>query len=358
MITRRDFLQVAAATAAVTGLARRRLAPRRRAAGASGRRTCCGSRPRASSPSCTWPTCHAQLKPLYYREPSLNLGVGDASGKLPHLTGAELLNAFGISEALARRLHAELGRLRGAGQDLRPRRRHGPHGDAGQGDPRRARRRARAAARRRRRAAGLLHGARDQGRRHGRACCEALGVEATTGHWEFTLGARPHRRAVRRRRIVRARSGLAFLAGNVRDTDFAEPVFESTRLFEKGGVTVAVIGQAFPYTPIANPRWMMPNWSFGIREDERAPIGGRGARSRARRWWCCCPTTASTSTASSPRRVEGIDVILTAHTHDALPAADAGRQHAAGRLGLARQVPVAPRRGGGRRARAATSPTR
>jgi sulfur-oxidizing protein SoxB len=90
-------------------------------------------------------------------------------------------------------------------------------------------------------------------------------VEATTGHWEFTLGAN---------RIAElfgdadrsGSSGLAFLAGNVRDADFAEPVFESVRHFEKGGIAVAVIGQAFPYTPIANPRWMMPNWSFGIRE--------------------------------------------------------------------------------------------
>ena len=86
---------------------------------------------------------------------------------------------------------------------------------------------------------------------------EALGVEATTGHWEFTLGAR--RVAELFGDVDRpGSSSLAFLAGNVRDTDFAEPVFNSTRMFEKGGVIVAVIGQAFPYTPIANPRWMMP----------------------------------------------------------------------------------------------------
>mgnify|MGYP003693577217 CR=1 FL=1 len=98
MITRRDFLHVAAATAAVTGFTGIGVAcvalPRN---SASGRRTCCGLRPRASSPSCTWRTCHAQLKPLYYREPSLNLGVGEARGKLPHLTGADLLDAFAHS---------------------------------------------------------------------------------------------------------------------------------------------------------------------------------------------------------------------------------------------------------------------
>ena len=96
-------------------------------------------------------------------------------------------------------------------------------------------------------------------------------------------------------------SGLAFLAGNVRDTDFEEPVFHSTRMFEKGGVTVAVIGQAFPYTPIANPRWMMPDWSFGIREEEVRAVGCGRAPPGARRWWCCSRTTASTSTASSRR---------------------------------------------------------
>ena len=95
---------------------------------------------------------------------------------------------------------------------------------------------------------------------------EAMGVEATTGHWEFTLGAQ--RVAELFGEIDRpGSSSLAFLAGNVRDTEFAEPVFNSVRHFERGGIAVAVIGQAFPYTPIANPRWMFPNWSFGIRED-------------------------------------------------------------------------------------------
>ena len=80
-----------------------------------------------------------------------------------------------------------------------------------------------------------------------------------------------------------------------------------------------MIGQAFPYTPIANPRWMIPNWSFGIREDDLQANVDKARKRRRRSWWCCCRTTASTSTASSPRRVNGIDVILTGHTHDALP---------------------------------------
>jgi sulfur-oxidizing protein SoxB len=146
---------------------------------------------------------------------------------------------------------------------------------------------------------------------------QALGVEATTGHWEFTLGAD---------RIAElfgdagrsGSSGLAFLAGNVRDADFAEPVFESVRHFEKGGIAVAVIGQAFPYTPIANPRWMMPNWSFGIRE-----AGVRRSVAEAREAGAQVVVLLSHNgfdvDAKLAARVEGIDIILTAHTHDALP---------------------------------------
>ena len=116
-------------------------------------------------------------------------------------------------------------------------------------------------------------------------------------------------------------SGLAFLAGNVRDTDFAEPVFDGTRMFEKGGVNVAVIGQAFPYTPIANPRWMMPELVVRHPRGRRAPIGGRGARARRAGGGAAVPQRLRRRRASWPRRVEGIDVILTAHTHDALPRA-------------------------------------
>jgi sulfur-oxidizing protein SoxB len=146
---------------------------------------------------------------------------------------------------------------------------------------------------------------------------EALGVEATTGHWEFTLGAG---------RITElfgsidqpGASAIAFLAGNVRDNDFAEPVFHSTRHYVKGGVAVAVIGQAFPYTAIANPRWMVPGWSFGIRE-----LALRGAVADARRQGAQVVVLLSHNgfdvDAKLASRVQGIDVILTAHTHDALP---------------------------------------
>ena len=111
----------------------------------------------------------------------------------------------------------------------------------------------------------------------------------------------------------------------MRDTDFDEPVFQSTRMFEKGGVSVAVIGQAFPYTPIANPRWMMPNWSFGIREDDAAPVRGCGARGAGAEVVVLLSHNGFDVDRKLAGRVDGIDVILTGHTHDALPAAGAGR---------------------------------
>src|SRR5438105_9110179 len=41
--------------------------------------------------------CHAQLLPTYFREPSVNLGLGTAAEKPPHLVGEALLKRFGIA---------------------------------------------------------------------------------------------------------------------------------------------------------------------------------------------------------------------------------------------------------------------
>ena len=125
-------------------------------------------------------------------------------------------------------------------------------------------------------------------------CMALLKPDAMTGHWEFTLGAE-------RVKAIAEKLGFPFLAQNIRDTEWNEPVFEPMTMFERGGVKIAVIGQAFPYTPIANPRWMIPNWSFGIREEDVRGQRREGARAGRASWWCCCRTTASTSTASSPR---------------------------------------------------------
>jgi sulfur-oxidizing protein SoxB len=255
--------------------------------------------------------------PLYLREPAVNLGIGEVKGKPPHLTDAELLAHFGMQrnsvaaycyssadfEALAR-TYGRVGGLdriatlvkairadRGADRVLLL-----DGGDALQGSY-----------------TALASKGGDMVR-----VMEALGVDATTGHWEFTLGAE---------RIAelfgdKASAGSArtsFLAGNVVETDFEEPVFAATRMFEKGGVKIAVIGQAFPYTPIANPRWMVPKWSFGIREDDiRKNVAA--ARQDGAEVVVLLSHNGFDLDRKLATRVEGIDVILTAHTHDALPA--------------------------------------
>ena len=314
MISRREFLHVAAAAATVTGLGQR--LGRAAAQGAIRQDDLLRFTPKGQLTLLHMADCHAQLRPIYHREPSLNLGVGDARSQLPHLVGADLLARFGIPaasleaymltaadyEGLARAYGRVGGMDRVATLVNAMRAERGAErvllldgGDALQGSY-----------------TALQSAGGDMV-----SVMQALGVEATTGHWEFTLGAA---------RIEElfgtlgkpGSSGLAFLAGNVRDTDFEEPVFPSTHLFEKGGVAVAVIGQAFPYTPIANPRWMIPNWSFGIREQAlRASIAD------ARRQGAEVVVLLSHDGFDVDRklagRMEGIDVILTAHTHDVLP---------------------------------------
>ena len=142
-------------------------------------------------------------------------------------------------------------------------------------------------------------------------CMALLKPDAMTGHWEFTLGAE-------RVKAIADKLGFPFLAQNVRDTEWNEPAFEPTAMFERGGVKIAVIGQAFPYTPIANPRWMIPNWSFGIREEDL-----QGNVDKARKDGAQLVVLLSHNGFDVDRklaaRVRGIDVILTGHTHDALP---------------------------------------
>ena len=126
--------------------------------------------------------------------------------------------------------------------------------------------------------------------------------------------------------IAAARSGvrtlltdrLAFLGGNIYDAEWNEPAFEAYKMFDKGGVKVAVLGQAFPYTPIANPRWMFPNWSFGIREEDVVK-NVEAARADGAELIVLLSHNGFDVDRALASRVSGIDVILTGHTHDALP---------------------------------------
>ena len=314
MTTRREFVQIALAIATVTGLGERlsTVSAQQRVRQEDLLRFA----PKGQLTILHMADCHAQLLPIYFREPSVNLGVGSARGRAPHVTGSDFLKAFGIApkscsayaltsedyEALAQ-TYGKVGGMdrmatlikairaeRGADRTLLL-----DGGDTLQGSY----------------TALKLAGAEMV------AILQELGAEATTGHWEFTLGAQ---------RVVElfgdkqrpGASRIPFLAANVVESDFAEPVFNAAQLYEKGGVKIAVIGQAFPYTPIANPRWMMPTWSFGIREDQlRKHV--TAARVRGAELVILLSHNGFDVDRKLAARVAGIDVILTAHTHDALP---------------------------------------
>jgi S-sulfosulfanyl-L-cysteine sulfohydrolase len=313
MMTRRSFLEVAAATAAATGLAGRlaRAAVRQRI----GQDDLLAFAPKGQLTILHMADCHAQLMPLYYREPALNLGVGASRGKVPHITGTELLRTLDIPEGSAAAYMLSCEDFEAMAEN---------YGRVGGMDRVATLVKAIVAERGSERVLLLDGGDALQGSYTALstrgadmlAVLRLLGVAATTGHWEFTLGAG---------RVIELfgdldhrSSGVAFLAGNVRDSDFNDPVFPATRLFERGGVCVAVIGQAYPYTPIANPRWMIPRWSFGIRErDVRASVAA--VRARGAEVVVLLSHNGFDVDAKLASRVEGIDIILTAHTHDALP---------------------------------------
>ena len=253
---------------------------------------------------------HGQLVPVYFREPSTNLGVGDGKGAPPHLTGAAFLKAFGLKPrtgdayaltsddfvALAK-TYGRIGGLDRAATVVKAVRAERGNdkvllidgGDTWQGS---------------------LTALRTKGQDMA-DCFKLLAPDAMTGHWEFTYGTD------RVKELVDS-LGFPFLALNVRDTEWQEPVFPPYKMFEKGAVKVAVLGQAFPYTPVANPRWMIPTWSFGIREDDvRATVEKvrkEGAQLVVLNSHCGFDVDRKLAA-----RVSGIDVILSSHTHDAMP---------------------------------------
>jgi len=252
---------------------------------------------------------HGQLLPVYFREPSLNLGVGDARGQPPHVTGKEFLTRYGIPErsagayalssddfAALAKSYGRIGgidRLATAVKAVRAERGERvlllDGGDTWQGS---------------------LGALRSKGQDMA-DCMRLLKPDAMTGHWEFTYGE------ARVKELIESQ-GFAFLAQNVRDTEWEEPVFEPFKLFERGGVKIAVLGQAFPYTPVANPRWMIPTWSFGIREDDvRANV--EKVRKQGAQLVVLLSHNGFDVDRKLAARVPGIDVILTGHTHDALP---------------------------------------
>lgn len=255
---------------------------------------------------------HAQLMPLYFRPPDTNIGVGAYAGIPPHLVGEAFLKEFGIEAGsplayahtfldyvdLARAYGRMGGLDRTATLVKAIRAERGEDkvlfldgGDTWQGSY-----------------TSLKTNGQDMVE-----CMKLLKPDAMTGHWEFTFGEE------RFLEIVES-MGYPFLASNIFDAEWDEPAFDNTAMFEKGGVQVAVIGQAMPYTPIANPRWMFPKWSFGIRPDVlQANVDA------AREAGAEIVVLISHNGFDVDRKlcsvVKGIDVILTGHTHDAVPVA-------------------------------------
>lgn len=308
MITRRDFVQAAVATAMLTGGTRG--IARAAAQQAISQADLLRFEPLGQVTLLYFADIHAQLMPLYFREPAVNIGVGEDIGLPPHLTGEHFLRAFGLRAASPEayaltsndfaalaKTYGRMGGLDRMATLIEAIRAQRPGktllldgGDTWQGS---------------------YTSLKERGADMVRAM-NALGVEAMTAHWEFTYGEARVKELVKQIKFP-------FLAGNVKDATWGDyGVFESTKVFERGGVRIAVIGQAFPYTPIANPRWMIPNWSFGI-EEKRVAEEVAKARAGGADLVVLLSHNGFDVDRKMAARVPGIDVILTAHTHDAIP---------------------------------------
>jgi sulfur-oxidizing protein SoxB len=254
---------------------------------------------------------HAQLRPTYFREPSVNLGVGEAEGRAPHLVGEAFLKHFGIAagsaaahaftyldfERAARR-YGKVGGYAHLATLVKRLRASRPHalfldgGDTWQGS-----------------ATSLWTEGADM-----IGAQKLLGVEIMTAHWEFTYGAKRVQAAV-----DKELAPMEFLAQNVKTADFEDPVFKPYSLRSVNGVALAVIGQAFPYTPIANPRYMVAEWTFGIQEPRLQQLVDE-VRAKGAQVVVLLSHNGMDVDLKLAARVRGIDAILGGHTHDGVPA--------------------------------------
>ncbi len=253
---------------------------------------------------------HAQLKPIYFREPEINLGVGDNRGVVPHITGAEFRRLYGIEDgspshyaltyddftALAQ-AYGKVGGLDRVATVVKAIRADRPDAlllDAGD----------------------TWHGSYVCYHTQGQNVVNAMNLlkpDAMTFHWEFTLGSERVRELV-------ADLPFAALGQNIFDAEWDEPAeaFEPYTWFERGGAKIAVIGQAFPYMPIANPGWMFPEYSFGVRDEHMQEMVDE-VRAQGADLVVCLSHNGFDVDRKMAQVVSGIDIILSGHTHDALP---------------------------------------
>ena len=255
--------------------------------------------------------CHAQLLPIHFREPSVNLGIGSARNRPPHLTGEAFLKHYRLQPG-SPAAHAftaidfteaahQFGRVGGFAhlatlvKQLRASRPGAlllDGGDTWQGS-----------------ATALWTRGQDMV-----DACKLLGVDIMTGHWEFTLGAERVQEIIAKNFA----GSLEFLAQNVMTRDFGDAVFKPYVIREQNGVPIAIIGQAFPYTPISNPAHLIPDWSFGIREAQLQTIIEQ-ARSEGAQVVVLLSHNGMDVDLKLASRMRGLDAILGGHTHDGVP---------------------------------------
>jgi S-sulfosulfanyl-L-cysteine sulfohydrolase len=260
--------------------------------------------------------CHAQLLPIYFREPNANIGVAGMAGKVPHLVGEHLLKyaALQAGSPLAyahtyldfERAAKQYGKVGGFAhmatlvkqlKASRPGALLLDGGDTWQGS-----------------ATSLWTGAQDMV-----DAAKLLSVDVMTAHWEFTYGEERVKQIIEKDFAPSGSfKGIDFIAQNVKTKDFEDAVFKPYVIKEMNGVSVAIIGQAFPYTPIANPGWQVPNWSFGIREDDLQKQVNE-CRAKGAQAVVLLSHNGMDVDLKLASRVTGIDAILGGHTHDGVP---------------------------------------
>ena len=252
---------------------------------------------------------HAQLMPVYFREPEVNLGVGGALGLPPHVTGADFLKMFnmtaGTPEAYAltyqdfgnlARTYGKMGGMDRVATVINSIRAERPDallldgGDTWQGS----------------------YTAEKTAGQDMVNVMNVLKPDAMTSHWEFTLG-------IDRVNEIVDTLDFPFLGANIFDNEWDEPAYDPYKMTEAGGVKIAIIGQAFPYMPIANPRWMFPGLSFGVREERMRDVVEKVRSEEGADLVVLLSHNGFDVDRKLAANVDGIDVILTGHTHDALP---------------------------------------